>query len=131
MSIPNRRDAIRAGLIAHVGARPPRPNFAWVVGLVAAGAIAGAGVSAGAFAATDAWRGAADDDPTGTGIVIEQPLGQPTPALPDPVIAPPGVLPGAPVITVVGDPTSLTAIVPTQVPRDGPTSGGDASSASP
>jgi len=116
MSTPTRRDAIRTALIAHVTARASRPNFAWIAGLVAAGAIVGAGVSAGAFAATDAWRVAADDDSTGTGIVIEQPLGQPTPALPDPVIAPPGVLPGAPVIILVGDPTSLSATVPTQVP---------------
>lgn len=113
---PNRSDAIRAGLIANVASSRPRRRFAWAAGLLAVGAIAGAGVSAAAFAATDQSPSAGQDAyEVGTGIVVEHPSGPPTPALTDPVIAPPGVVPGTPVITVVGDPVSLTITTPTQL----------------
>jgi hypothetical protein len=115
---PNRSDAIRAGLIANVASTRPRRRMAWAAaGLVAIGAIAGAGVSAGAFAATDNWSSNAREafEP-GDGIVIEQPRGGPTPALTDPVVAPAGVIPGLPVITVVGDPISFSVMSPLEVP---------------
>jgi hypothetical protein len=97
--------------------------MAWAAGLVAVGAIAGAGVSAAAFAATDNWPSPGPEThPVGNGIVIEHPAGQPTPALTDRVVAPEGVIPGLPVITVVGDPTSLTVTSPVELPlTDRPT----------
>ena len=116
-STPSRSDAIRAGLIAHVASSRPRTRVGWAAGLVAVGVIAGAGVSAAAFAATDNWPSPGPEThPAGNGIVIEHPAGQPTPALSDPVVAPQGVIPGQPVITVVGDPTSLTVTSPVELP---------------
>ena len=120
MTIPStssRSDAIRAGLIAHVASSRPRTRAGWAAGLVAVGAIAGAGVSAAAFAATDNWPSPGPEThPVGNGIVIEQPAGQPTPAMTERIVAPEGVIPGLPVITVVGDPTSLTVTSSVEVP---------------
>lgn len=84
-----RSDAIRAELIAHVAEkRQPRSRrILMAAGLVLAGALAGAGVSAAAFATTGTFSPS-----------------QPTPSYPDAVVAPPGVIPGAPIISMLGDP---------------------------
>lgn len=102
---PERSDAIRASLINHVAENPPRrPRTLWAAGFVLVGALAGAGVSAGAFAAT-----------TRVAAPPAQPSGQPTPAYPDAVAAPPGVLPGAPIISLLGEPISRNVETATQV----------------
>jgi hypothetical protein len=117
----NRAEAIRAGLIAHVASTArPRLRLVWAASLVTVGALAGAGVSAAAFAAADSPVGPAGQiTSTNAGIVIEQPTGQPTPAVTDRVIAPAGVIPGLPVITVNGDPTSFTVLAPMEIPLTG------------
>lgn len=99
---PARSDAIRAGLVAEVGMTPPRRRrMLWAATLVVGGALAGAGVSTAAFAAT----GVLEMRP-----VIAQPSGQPVPDLPDAVPAPAGITPGAPIVSLLGEP--VTAAVP-------------------
>ena len=90
----NRSDAIRAGLIAHTRPRVRRGRAWRAIGLVVAGALAGGGVSLAAFAATS------------TRSVIAQPSGQPSPSLGAAVAAPAGVTPGAPIISLLGTPTT-------------------------
>jgi len=102
---PERSDAIGDALVAHVTASAPvRRRGLWVTGLVLIGAVAGAGVSAGAFAAT----GMLTTTPV-------QPTGQPTPAYPDAVAAPPGVTPGAPIISLLGDSVTQSFDTPTEI----------------
>lgn len=96
---PERSDAIRDELIDTVGhdlAARPSALRRWLVGalLVLLGAGAGAGVSAAAFAAT------------GSSPQIGVPSGQPSPDLGDPVVAPPGVMPGSPIISLLGTPST-------------------------
>lgn len=95
----DRSAAIRRMLI-DVAATPvrgrARPGF--VVTLFLVGAITGAGASTAAFAATGGF-----ETP-----VIAQPSGQPQPDLPDAVEAPPGTIPGGPLISLVGSPTVLS-----------------------
>lgn len=107
---PERSDAIRAGLVENVAATLPRRRRAgWAVGLVLAGVLAGAGASAGAFAAT----GLLSPD---VGPIT--PSGQPTPDVPDAVVAPDGVIPGAPLMTLMGEAISLPFAEATEVPLD-------------
>ena len=108
MSFDGRRsDAIRAGLVAHV-TRAPQRRRAWRgLFLVLAGAVAGGAVSAAAFAATDVQPEA-----------IAQPSGQPTAVLGAPVAAPAGVIPGAPIISLLGAPTSQTVTAKTSIPLE-------------
>jgi len=103
---PERSAAIRANLINHVAENPPprRRRALWASGFVVAGLLIGAGASAGAFAAT----GMLTPTPA-------QPSGQPTPAYPDAVAAPPGVTPGAPIIALLGDPITQTFDTTTQI----------------
>ena len=103
---PERSDAIRANLINHVAENPqPRRRRAlWAAGFVLAGVLAGAGASAGAFAAT----GMLTASPA-------QPSGQPTPAYPDAVAAPPGVTPGSPIISLLGAPISATVTATAEI----------------
>jgi len=100
---PERSDRIRALLIedAATSARLRlRPGL--TTALLLAGALAGAGVSTAAFAAIG-----------GIGSpVIAQPSGQPQPDLPGAVDPPPGTTPGAPLISLIGGPTALTATAP-------------------
>ncbi|WP_461473229.1 hypothetical protein [Microbacterium sp. HJ5] len=94
---PERSDAIRAGLIDGVAATVPRRRrTVWAAGLVLAGVLAGAGASAGAFAATGLLSPVA---------APAFPEGRPTPAVPDAVVAPEGVIPGAPITTLFDEPT--------------------------
>jgi len=96
---PERSDAIRAGLVDRVSADAPRRSRTlWGISLVLVGALAGAGASVGAFAATGAFTAASPAFPSG----------QPSPQLGDPVPAPPGVTPGAPIISLLGEPISQT-----------------------
>lgn len=59
---PERSDSIRANLINHVAEnfRPRRRRTLWAAGLVLVGALAGAGVSAGALAGTETFGGGAE-----------------------------------------------------------------------
>lgn len=100
---PNRSDAIRAGLIAHAQPRARRNRALHGVALVAAGALAGGGVSAAAFAATS------------TRSVIAQPSGQPSPSLGVAVAAPAGVTPGAPIISLLDTPTTRAVTAETAI----------------
>lgn len=103
---PERSDAIRQGLIeaAEHDLAPGRQPFTgprrWAAGavLVLLGAGAGAGVSAAAFASSGS------DAPA-----VGDPSGQPSPDLGDAVPAPPGVLPGEPIVSMLGAPTSRTS----------------------
>ena len=106
---PARSAAIRAGLVDHVALTPPRRRpAAWGAGLVLAGILVGAGASAGAFAATGIL--AAPD------AVPAQPSGQPTAVVPDAVAAPDDVIPGTPLVTLMGDTVSLPIEAATEVP---------------
>lgn len=92
---PDRADAIREQLINHAAEKPGlRHRILLAIGLVVAGAVAGAGISAGAFAAS------------GT-LTFAQPSGMSIPDLPPAVSAPPGVTPGEPIIALLGQPLSL------------------------
>ena len=112
---PQRSEAIRAGLISEVAARPSRRRR-WLasVGLVMVGALAGAG-AATAFATTGSWlpapaQGAAEPSPeapppAGEGGAVEAPLGHE---------------PGAPIISTLGAPfgqvVNSTAVLPLDPP---------------
>jgi len=91
---PERSEVIRANLIDQVSRdlRPRRRRALWTVGFVLLGTLVGAGASAGAFAAT----GLLDTTPA-------RPTGEPQPTYPDAVAAPPGVTPGAPIVSLLGD----------------------------
>lgn len=106
---PERSDIIRANLINHISEDlpPRRRRSIWAAGFVLAGALAGAGVSAGAFAATGMLT-----------VSPAQPSGQPTPTYPDAVTAPPGVTPGAPIISLLGEPIARTIEASTQIPME-------------
>lgn len=95
---PQRSAAIRELLVDYVSEHPARRRAVpWGTGLVLVGVIAGAGISAGAFAVTS--------------LLVpgpEQPNGQPSPDLPAAVAAAGGIIPGAPMIENVGAPTSVT-----------------------
>lgn len=96
---PERSDAIRAELITTAAhARPARRRGLWAVSLVLAGSLAGAGISTAAFAASGSFS--ARQAP-------QAPAGQPVPDLGEAVTAPPGTVPGSPVISVLGDPHSI------------------------
>ncbi len=103
----HRSDAIRAGLIAHAAPTSRRSRTWRGAALVLAGALAGGGVSAAAFAATGA-----------RSVVIAQPSGQPTPSLGAPVPAPPGVTPGAPIVSLLDAPTTQTVAAETAIPLE-------------
>lgn len=92
---PERSDAFRSALIDHVAATRPqrRRRGLWAASLILIGALSGAGVSAAAFAATGV-------------LNPDYPAGQPVPEMPGAVTAPAGTLPGAPLISLLGTPTS-------------------------
>lgn len=93
---PERADAYRTLIVEHVAATPRPPRRAlWTVGLVLIGAVGGAGISTAAYATTGGFDRAA---------VIAQPSGQPAPGG-APVVAPDGVEPGSPIISLLGEPT--------------------------
>ena len=89
---PARSDAIRAGLIQVAAARRPLKLRRVLVGvsLIVAGMLVGG--TATAFAATNGWV-----------PFINTPSGQPTPVLASPVDAPSGLIPGEPIISMLGD----------------------------
>ena len=103
---PERAELIRANLINHVAENPaPRRRRAlWASGFVLAGVLAGAGASAGAFAATGAFT-----------EMPAQPAGQPVPDYSDAVAAPPGVIPGAPIISLLGEPITRPIETSTEI----------------
>lgn len=103
---PQRSEAIRASLISHIAESPfpRRKRTLWTASLVLVGALAGSGVSAGAFAATGLFAAAP-----------AQPSGQPTPDYPETVAAPPGVTPGSPIISLLGEPISQTVETATEI----------------
>lgn len=107
---PERSDAIRTGLVENVAATLPRRRRAvWATGLVLAGVLAGAGASAGAFAATGLLSPV---------VAPAQPSGQPAPAMPDAVVAPEGLIPGAAIEALLGEPITLPFAEPIDVPLD-------------
>ncbi|MCC6497018.1 MAG: hypothetical protein IT193_12270 [Propionibacteriaceae bacterium] len=91
-----RSTAIRAGLVAEVAApRRQRPHWWRAVGLLTVGVLAGAGATSAAFAA-------------GGVAPIAHPAATPTASTSDGLItAPPGVVPGTPIISLLGSPRSL------------------------
>ncbi|GGM59957.1 hypothetical protein [Microbacterium saperdae] len=104
-----RSAAIRNQLIDTAArARAPRRRPMWAIALVVAGALAGAGVSTAAFAASGTFTPntpaagrelpAATDDGTGAAIT-----------------APPGTAPGSPVISLIGKTQSLLIDAPTEL----------------
>ena len=103
---PERSEIIRANLINHVAetSAPRRKRALWASGFVLAGVLTGAGVSAGAFAATGAFT-----------VAPAQPSGQPTPPYSDAVTAPPGVIPGAPIVSLLGEPISESVETETEI----------------
>ncbi|HWL01687.1 MAG TPA: hypothetical protein VNQ52_04860 [Microbacteriaceae bacterium] len=107
MNTATRSDAIREALVGHVAAALARPRRAlWATGLVLAGAVAGAGASTATVAATG-------------GFAVQQPAvpsGQPIPDLGPAIPAPPGTIPGVPVVAVLGEPTTLTVADATEIP---------------
>lgn len=105
---PDRAHLIEQALIQYVSERPPARRKTWVLGLLMSGALVGAGASAGAFAATGVLHAASAPGP-------EHPAGAPS-DLPDAVAAPADVIPGAPIISMLGDPIVESFSAPTQVP---------------
>jgi hypothetical protein len=102
---PERSESIRANLIDHVAKDPaPHRRGVWAAGFMLVGALAGAGVSAGAFASTGIFTSAPS-----------HPAGEHRPAYPDAVPAPPGVTPGAPIISLLGEPISRQIDAATQL----------------
>ena len=101
----HRSDAIRAGLIAHAAPRTRRSRRWRGTALVLAGALAGGGVSAAAFAAT-----------SNRPEPVAQPSGQPVPPLGSAVPAPAGVIPGSPIISLLGPPITQTVSAGTTTP---------------
>ncbi|WP_109211380.1 MULTISPECIES: hypothetical protein [Microbacterium] len=92
---PERSDAVRELLIERATPRPVRRRrMPALIALVLAGAVAGVGISTAAFAATGAFTPEAPAAPSG----------QPAPDLGEPIAAPPGTVPGAPVISSLGAP---------------------------
>lgn len=92
-----RSAAIRAALVAKVAAqRRQRPNWWRAVGLVMVGALAGAGATSAAFAAGGGVAPIAHPAATSTATNIE-----------GPIPAPAGVVPGTPIISLLGSPRSL------------------------
>lgn len=90
-----RSDAIRAGLIGRAAPRSRRSQTWRGTALVLAGALAGGGVSAVAFAAAGARP-----------APVAQPSGQPVPSLGAAIPAPAGVIPGSPIISLLGAPVT-------------------------
>ncbi|WP_217183727.1 hypothetical protein [Streptomyces sp. AC495_CC817] len=102
---PRRSEEMRALLIAQAAPRPRRrPGV--VIALLVSGALAGAGASTAAFAATGSL----------TAPAIAQPSGEPRPDLPDAIAAPPGTVPGAPLVSLVGIPTTKSLSAPLALP---------------
>lgn len=103
MSTPfnqERSAAIRAALVAEAaGSHRTRPRWWRAVGLLTVGGLAGAGAVTAAFAA-------------GTGAPMSPPAAPPTATATvtsseGPVPAPPGVVPGSPIISLLGSPVSF------------------------
>lgn len=91
-----RSAAIRAGLVAEAATpQRQRPHWWRAVGLLAVGVLAGAGATSAAFAAGDR-------------APVAHPAAPSTVAASEgPVPAPPGVIPGMPIISMLGSPKSL------------------------
>lgn len=88
--------AVRDALVEYVAAHSPRRRRAlWGTALVLAGALAGAGASTAAFAATGALS---------TMAAPAHPSGAVQPDLGEPIAAPPGTQPGAPIVSALGEP---------------------------
>lgn len=91
-----RSEVIRAGLVAEASARQrQRPHWWRAVGLLTVGILAGAGAASAAFAA-------------GGGAPTAHPAAPPTTAGNDLLpAAPPGVVPGTPIVSLLGSPKNL------------------------
>lgn len=103
----HRSDAIRAGLVAHAASRTRRSRAWRGAALLLAGALAGGGATATAFAATGA-----------RSVVIAQPSGQPVPSLGAAVPAPDGVIPGAPIVSMLEAPITRSVTAGTAIPLE-------------
>lgn len=111
---PERAAAIRAALITEVAERMPQPRrrALWATALVAGGVMLGVGGTAGAFAASGALSSPDPAMPTADGRA--------DPDYPDPVPAPPGTIPGSPIVSALGEPFSAAIAGSTEVPLDPP-----------
>jgi hypothetical protein len=99
ISSQDRAAAQREAVIDYVAAHPVRHlRRAWATaGLIVLGAVVGGGVSTAAFATMGH-----------AGFVSpQQPSGEVVADLGEPVAAPPGTLPGAPIISLLGEPASV------------------------
>lgn len=105
---PERLAAVRAQLYAHVADAPKRRQTKlWAATLVLGGAFMGASASAGAFAVSGALT--ADVGPV-------SPSAEPSPSLPAPIVAPEGVIPGAPVVSFLAAPVTEDFLGDTEFP---------------
>ena len=96
--VGSRSAAVREQLITYVAMNPARSRRRlWTPALFLAGAILGGGVATSAFAVSGL-----------LGAAPAQPSGQPTPDLPPAVAAPAGIIPGATIISLVGEPISVS-----------------------
>lgn len=103
----HRAAAWRAALIEHVAASRPRRRMRAAVVLVAVGVLGGAGASTAAFAASGALGGWTSP---------ARPAGQPVPDTGAAVDAPEGVLPGAPIVVMLGQSVASEVAGPTVIP---------------
>jgi hypothetical protein len=105
---PARAAAFRAALVGQVGAAKTPPKQALIVAsLVLAGAVGGAGITTAAYASGG--RFASVQSPA-------VPSGQPSLAADATTVAPPGVQPGAPIISVLGKTSILNILSATEIP---------------
>ncbi|MBO1902574.1 hypothetical protein J4H92_11510 [Leucobacter weissii] len=93
---PERAAAVRAQLISHASARRRFPNVLLAILLVVSGALGGAGVAVGAYAVS--------------GGISPELAAEPStdPDRVDGLDAPGGVIPGTPIISLLGEPQSHT-----------------------
>lgn len=104
----SRDAAVREALVGYVAAHSPRRRRAlWGTALVLTGVLAGAGASTAAFAATGALS---------TVAAPAHPSGAARPDLGEPVAAPPGTQPGAPIVSALGEPRTEFVDSSRQIP---------------
>lgn len=104
---PERATAFRAALIGHVAAaKTPRVRALIAAGLILAGAVGGAGITTAAFASSGGFSSAQSPG---------QPSGQPTAGLGSATVAPPGVQPGAPIISLLGKTTNQNILSASEI----------------
>lgn len=105
---PERAAAFRAALVGHVATtQVPRKRALIAASLVLVGAVGGAGITTAAYASSG---GFASVQTPG------QPSGQPSPGLDAAVTAPPGVQPGAPIVSLLGTTNTRNILGASEIP---------------